>query len=269
MRIISFDAMRTLGIPGVHYVKPENGSFWRNDIMGADWLLFPDYWQVNGFYYGMKKAIFPSISTYHIGHDKVEMTRVVQLLWPGVMPETHILPNTDLARDWVPDRFDFPFVAKAMRGSMGDGVWLIRDHSAWLDYIRTQPVLYVQEYLPIDRDMRLVVIGRNVVAGYWRCRPTADGFHTNVAKGGFIFTGEIPAAAAALVEEMARTLDIDYAGFDIAEIDGRFYFFEFNRLFGTAGLIRQGIAAGPLIHRYLEEKDGRPENIPASVMPVF
>lgn len=106
--------------------------------MEADWLLFPDYWQVNGLYYGMKKAIFPSIST--------------------------------------------------------------------------QPVLYVQEYLPIDRDMRLVVIGRNVVAGYLRCRPTADGFHTNVAKGGFIFTDEIPAAAVTLVEEMARTLDIDYAG---------------------------------------------------------
>jgi ribosomal protein S6--L-glutamate ligase len=98
--------------------------------------------------------------------------------------------------------------------------------------------------------MRLVVIGRRVVAGYWR-RHAVGAFHSNVAKGGLVDPAQVPEAAVALVEEMAMRLDIDHAGFDIAQVGDRFYFFEFNRLFGTAGLKKIGISTGSLINAYL------------------
>ena len=253
MKLISFDAMRTFGIPESVYMKPENAPLRLETIRKADFLLFAPYWQANMFYYGLGKPLFPSIGTYHIGHNKIEMTRMMQLLWPRNVPETCILGNCEQAHAWILERFGFPFVAKAVKESMGNGVWLIKDIRDWRRYADTQDVLYVQEYLPIDRDLRLVVIGRRVVAGYWRCS-APGGFYTNVARGGQIETGHVPEAAVALVEEMACQLDIDHAGFDIAVVDDRLYFFEFNRLFGTAGLKKLGISTGRLIYDYLNSK---------------
>lgn len=250
MKLISFDVMRTCGISGISHVKPEHAHRHIQKILQADGLLFPPYWQVNALHYGMNKPVFPSISTYHIGHDKVEMTRVVQLIWPRCMPETFILDNSEASRAWVLGHFGFPFVAKAVKDSMGNGVWLIENHMAWRQYTASQKVLYIQEYLPIDRDMRLVVIGHRVVAGYWR-RINAGSFHSNVAKGGIVDPALVPEGALAMVEEMAQHLNIDHAGFDIAQVGDRFYFFEFNRLFGTAGLKQMGISAEMLISGYL------------------
>jgi ribosomal protein S6--L-glutamate ligase len=255
MKLVSFDAMRSCNVPGTIYIKPENAAAHVELIRRADFLLFPEYWQINGLYYGLKKRLYPSISAYHLGHDKIEMTRTVQMLWPRHLPETYIVPNSPWASAWVLERLDFPFIAKTARESMGRGVWLIGGVADWERYRQSHPVLYVQEHLPIERDMRLVVVGRKVVSAYWKCM-APDGIHTNVARGGTIEPGGVPDAAIRLVEEMARHLDIDYAGFDVAEVDGHYYFFEFNRMFGTAGLQRQGVSIGPLILDYLRSKTG-------------
>lgn len=260
MRLITFDAMRAFGIPGAVYVKPDKMVQALEAIQASNVVLFPEYWQIHGIHYGLQKQIFPSISTYHLGHDKIEMTRVFQLLWPGHMPETHILAPSEWAWDRVLEVFDFPFVAKDHCASMGRGVWLIEDRSDWQQYANAHTVWYVQEYLPIERDLRVVVIGRKAVAAYWRCKPDA-GFHTNVSRGGFIDVADIPEQAVRLVEEMAQRLDIDHAGFDVAQVDDHFYFFEFNRLFGTAGLLQQGVSVGPLIHAYLQERYGAAERV--------
>ncbi len=253
MRFVSFDALRTLGMPKATYIKPEKSHCHMDVIRQADWLLFPEYWQINTLFYGMRKQIFPSMSTYHIGHDKIEMTRVMQLLWPQYLPETHILGNSSWACDWVPDHFGYPFVAKTPRAAMGMGVWLIDNRTAWERYASCHPTLYVQEYLPIEKDLRLVVIGKKVVTAYWRCRPGTE-IHTNVAKGGLIHSEDIPPEAIVAVEMIAHHLEIDHAGFDVAVVEGKLFFFEFNRLFGTAGLVKKGISIAPLILQYLLSK---------------
>lgn len=244
--------MHTYGLANVTYVKPERALWHLEQLRRADWLLFPPYWLVNTLYYGLNKPVFPSISTYHLGHDKVEMTRAVQLLWPALMPQTVILANTARARHQILEQFEFPFVAKAVKGSMGNGVWLLTDTAAWKRYADEHEILYIQEYLPIERDLRLVVVGRRVIGAYWRRRPSGM-FHTNVGRGGIIDPANVPAASIELVERMARQLNIDHAGFDVAEVSGRFYFFEFNRLFGTAGLKQLGVSIGSLIGDYLEQ----------------
>jgi hypothetical protein len=60
MKLISFDAMRTCGILDIAYVKPEHASLHIQKILQADWLLFPPYWQVNAFYYGLKNRFSPA-----------------------------------------------------------------------------------------------------------------------------------------------------------------------------------------------------------------
>ncbi|MEQ8859528.1 MAG: hypothetical protein RIC56_12845 [Pseudomonadales bacterium] len=121
MRLVTFDPFRTLGMPGASYVKPDLYPQHLEVIRSADWLLFPEYRQVNSLVYAHRKRVFPSVSSY---------------------------------RDYC-------------RGPTGAG----------------RQSLYAQAYLPVDRDLRIVVIGREVVASYWRVQ--AEGaFLNNLAAGG-------------------------------------------------------------------------------------
>ncbi len=137
-RLVSFDPLRTLNIPGVIPLKPEHWLSRQDIVQAADWILFPEYWQVNALVYGWKKKIFPSISSFHLGHDKVEMTRVFQAVCPENTPFTQILAHTETAIEQVLDGFCFPFVAKEVRNSMGQGVFLIETRKDFLDYARRQ-----------------------------------------------------------------------------------------------------------------------------------
>lgn len=251
MRLISFDALRTLDIPGVVNIKPEDWMRRKGDIRGADVVLFPEYWQVNVLVYAWRRRIFPSINSYHLGHDKIEMTRAFEAVCPAHVPFTRILPSTPAALEQVLDEFAFPFVAKVVRSSMGRGVILIESRAALHEYAQANDVLYIQERLPIHRDLRVVVAGRRVAAAYWR--EAQDGrFHNNVAQGGSVSFEEVPEGALYLAEQVAMQLGVDHAGFDIAQVDGHFYLFEFNVRFGTEALNARGIRLGPLILEYLQ-----------------
>jgi ribosomal protein S6--L-glutamate ligase len=253
MRIVSFDVFRSLHIPGVHNIKPEHYLQHLDSVRAADWVLFPEYWQVNSLYYGLNCRIFPSIASYHLGHDKVEMTRAFQAICPRNIPQTLIEAGTPEGIRTVLEQFTFPFVAKEVRSSEGKGVFKIETELDWHRYCKGRQVLYTQEYLPIDRDLRLVVIGDRIVGGYWRLQ-SPDGFHNNIAAGGQLDFSPAPAAALELVERAARTLGIDHAGFDVAMVGAHPYILEFNRLFGNHGLSQQDIKPAGLIYQYLLQK---------------
>src|SRR5690606_28872905 len=116
-----------------------------------------------------------------------------------------------------------------------NGVWLISKHAEWRDYLARSEVLYVQEYLPIDRDLRIVVVGDQILAAYWRLQGS-DGFHNNLARGGEVLHGPVPETAFNLVRQVASALDINHAGFDVAMVGDHPYLLEFNRLFGNQGV---------------------------------
>jgi len=251
MRFVSFDPFRTLQLSGVTYVKPEEFWLQRDLLRGAERLLYPAYWQIHSLVYGLGSSIFPSLPSYHLGHDKIEMTRAFWTLRPEVVPRTSISANSSEARARILDEFALPFVAKTPKSAQGAGVFRIDGVEDFVRYADAHDVLYVQELLPTTRDLRLVVIGREVIGGYWRQRPP-DAFHNNLARGGTLCLDPVPAAAVELVLELAQSLGIDHAGFDLMEVDGAFYVLEFNRLFGTAGLQALGIRVSDAIQRYLD-----------------
>ena len=267
MRLITLDPLRTLDVPGTRPLKPEQMFRESELIKSADWVLFPEYWQVNALVYAWKKKIFPSINTYHMGHDKVELSRALQALCPGNVPQTLILPRTPSSEEVILDQLCFPMVAKEVRNSMGLGVYLIEERSDLRRYIQGNDILYLQEYLPITRDLRVVVIGRQVIAAYWRNNAPGQ-FHSNVARGGHVSFEDIPTGALQLVETVANALGINHAGFDIVELHGHYYILEFNVRFGTQALNERGIKTGPWIMKYLQEEQYIPPITPDSgVLP--
>lgn len=254
MKYISFDTLRTYDFNGIHFLKPDLYLKEIESVRSADWILFPPYWQVNALVYGLQKKIFPSIATYHLGHNKIEMTRVLMTSFPDFVPYTEILSNTEYNQEFILTYFDYPFIAKEVKSSMGQGVYKIDNYTDFKNYCALTETLYVQEYLPIDRDMRIIFIGDQVVSSYWRIA-TKDNFKNNVAQGGEITYDAIPLEAIRIVSQIAISLGINHAGFDVAYVDGKYYIFEFNVMFGTQGLIDKKIPYGSIVLDYLNRME--------------
>ncbi|WP_332632221.1 ATP-grasp domain-containing protein [Halalkalibacter flavus] len=252
MKIVTFNPFRTIGMPGIQYVKPERMFDEREKIANADVCLFPENWQVNALVYGMKKAIFPSIQSIQMGFNKIEVTRALWSVCPDHVPRTVILGRNHDNINRVFAEFPFPFVAKEIRNSMGKGVFLIENHKQFSEYAENNPYFYVQEYLPIDRDLRVCFVGDDVALAYWRINDH-NTFRNNVAQGARISFENIPEEALDLVRTTARNLGVNHAGFDVISVGGKYYFLEFNTLFGNQGFQQLGVSIEQTIYNYLQK----------------
>ncbi|MDD3889174.1 MAG: hypothetical protein PHR65_04555 [Syntrophomonadaceae bacterium] len=268
--MLSFNPFLSLGMPDVVYLKPERFFNSLEMIKQADVILFPEYWQVNTLVYGLKKKIFPSINSYHLGHDKVEMTRVLQAVFPKNVPYTQIMSSQLGALEKIKEEFYFPMVAKEVRNSMGQGVYLIENELQLKSYVERNDVLYIQEKLPIDRDLRVVYVGNEVLTAYWRIAPEGC-FHNNISRGGNHSFEDIPAGALTLVRNIADELGINHAGFDVAVVDNQYYIFEFNVMFGNDVINQMNIPLRQVIYNYiLRDEDFNqpdPSNTPTPILP--
>ncbi|MGH8556796.1 MAG: ATP-grasp domain-containing protein [Methylococcales bacterium] len=184
--------------------------------------------------------------------NKIEMTRAFWSICPANVPHTLILPNNSNGLEQVLDEMSFPLVIKEPRNSMGRGVFLVDGPSELRKITEKMEVLYVQEYLPVENDLRIVFVGESIAAAYWR--RGGDGFHHNIAKGAQADFEAIPEAALNLVDTVVHGLGLDYAGFDVAMVDGHPFVFEFNLLFGNLVLNACGIHLGPGIVEYLKKR---------------
>ena len=97
-----------------------------------------------------------------------------------------------------------------------------------------------QEFLPIDRDIRAVVIGDRVVHAYWRITPPGE-FRSNVGLGAEISFDNIPEKALELALDTARRCGWNDVGIDICECENRYYVLEANMKYGKAGFKKAGI----------------------------
>ena len=141
MQLVSFDIFRTLGFPDTTVIKPDQFLSHRKALQDADWVLFPEYWQLNALVYGLGCRVFPSEASYRIGHDKVEMTRAFQTVAPEHTPWTLIEANGPEERERLWATMPSPFVAKLPKASQGEGVWLIESRQDWILYCEHTPVL--------------------------------------------------------------------------------------------------------------------------------
>lgn len=234
----------TLGVkPNFHdYAKKE-----RELILNAKMILYPtlNYAQ---FLTTLDKRIFPSLETYLYADEKIKQTALFYML-DLPHPKTRIyyhLHHQDITKDFV-----FPFVAKLPRASaQGRGVFLITNPNDLGEYLRKTHVAYIQEYLPHERDVRVLLINYRPVLAYWRERPTG-GFKTNVYQGGSIRFEKIPDPVLKLAKEAARKCRFNDVGLDFIEHNGRWYLIEANMKYGRKGLKMKGMDLKAIIRDML------------------
>ncbi len=224
----------------------------REDIHRADMVCYP-----GPFYSEILRAagkkVFPA-NYYPFLGDKLAQTNLFQFL--GIPhPRTGIYRGRNrLAR--IERDFSLPLVAKTpVNSSQGKGVFLISSFEELSRYLESHNPAYIQEYLPIERDLRVVVIGGGIVNAYWRIHRHGD-FRNNVSQGGSISFERIPGAALDFALEVVRKCRFDEVGLDICLHDGTCYLLEANMVFGLEGFQQRGLDIYRLIADLFDGKEG-------------
>jgi ribosomal protein S6--L-glutamate ligase len=219
----------------------------------AQLVLAPKIYYPTAFYADlfntMGKKTFPSYHTYKFAQDKIKQTALFQML--GLPhPRTRVFYGSRQKKRILTE-FEFPFIAKIPRGSArGIGVYLVQTAADLSAYLSRQGPAYIQEYLPIDRDMRIIVIGRQIVLGFWRIAGQ-DNFKTNLSQGGNICFDPLPQDALDLALLTAKKCGWDDVGIDIVQSDNRLYVLEGNMKYGTKGFQKAGIDYRKLVCRLI------------------
>lgn len=227
--------VRTLG------VYPNFSDY---SVQEVQWIqTAPKIYYPTAFYADLFDAVgkptFPSYHTYKCVQDKIKQTALFQLA--GLPhPRTRVFYGKRQQAK-IRQYFAYPFIGKEPRGSaMGRGVFLIGDDFDLEAYTLDRHVAYIQEYIPIDRDIRVVVIGGRAAHAYWRIAAHGE-FRTNVACGGRISLDPVPETAVTLALKAARTCGWDDVGLDICSHNGQFIILEANMKYGKQGFRAAGI----------------------------
>jgi ribosomal protein S6--L-glutamate ligase len=243
---------RLRGVPEVLTlgVKPNYYDYTRRDrelIAKAGIILYPtsNYAQ---FFTTVGKRIFPSLENHIYSDEKIKQTTLYTML--GIPhPRTKIyyhLHHGDILKD-----FSFPFVGKiASASSQGRGVFKIGDQFELKQYLRLTKVAYIQEYIPHERDLRVILINYSPILAYWRKRAPGH-FKTNLFQGGSIDFEGIPEEGLRLAQEYSRKCNFNDVGLDMIQSNGGWYLIEANMLYGRTGLTLKGMDLKEIIRKKL------------------
>lgn len=115
------------------------------------------------------------------------------------------------------ERLGYPMVVKEAHGSLGGGVWLVKNRQeliALRQKLKMKPHLY-QKFIESSKgkDYRVIVVGGKVVAYYMR-ESTSD-FRSNIELGGTGKKVDLPIEYVNVAEKVSKILGLDYCGVDL------------------------------------------------------
>ncbi|MBW1988719.1 MAG: ATP-grasp domain-containing protein [Deltaproteobacteria bacterium] len=246
-RLAGCRGVRTLGVkPDFSHYTEEEAAL----IRQAPKIYYPSAFYADIFE-AMGKAVFPSARTYAFAQDKIRQTALFSAL-SIPHPKTRVYfgkrRHARITRD-----FSFPFIAKIPRGSsQGRGIFLIRNEKELSAYCAQVHAAYIQEYLPVEADVRVVVIGGRPVCSYRRIGEPGR-VAANVSAGGRIEFSGVPDEAVETAVSAARAAGFDDVGMDVAVYKGRCFVLEANMKYGTKGMTQAGIDYRRLMERLIAD----------------
>jgi ribosomal protein S6--L-glutamate ligase len=239
-RLLGVPEVLTLGVkPNFLDYTPEE----RQNIYDAELILYPslNYAQ---YFSTMGKKIFPSVETYLYAGQKMKQTTLFNML-SLPHPRTKIFLKRDFDR--IEDEFPFPFIAKIPRASSrGRGVFKIIDAGQLGEYLEKTKFAYIQEYIPHEKDLRVVLINYEPVLAYWRKISDGD-YRANLFQGGIIDFDNIPQDGLKLARECARKCKFNDVGLDLIQSDDKWYLIEANMQYGREGLKKKNMVLKEII----------------------
>ncbi len=167
------------------------------------------------------------------GYAMGKMHDYLRLSAAGIaVPKTVQAPTLEEALI-VADKVGYPCVLKSTFGSCGEHVFRAKDEDALCQLYATEPLGHwlVQEYLPTETDVRVMVVGGKALPSFVRRTPAAGDFRTNFDHDAAIESVPLETRPdlQALAEAAAHVLRREFTGVDIRERDGVPLVLEANR----------------------------------------
>jgi RimK family alpha-L-glutamate ligase len=171
--------------------------------------------------------------------------RTVDKFWTSSLLEQCGIPTPDTVVCESPEEAMAAFrdlgdvIVKPLFGSMGLGMVRVADEEMAYRVFRTvetiRGVYYLQRTIHHEgRDYRVFVVGGRVLGAIER---RADGWRTNISRGGEAVAARLPDSWAALAIRAAAAVGAEYAGVDLLPArDGTVHVLEVNGIPGWRGL---------------------------------
>jgi ribosomal protein S6--L-glutamate ligase len=192
----------------------------------------------------LNRSIFPNWDMYWSFDNKIAQLFLMEKF--GIPhPKTFFSRDINEIEKFIKTT-PLPIISKASDGASGDNVRKLhtrkelKNHiarifspsglSTHFSWTAQKNYSYFQEYLPIKRDLRIIVIGNKVELAFWR--ENKKSWKKNISAGGYINKENIPKSALVLARTLTRKLKLHWAAIDMGFYNGKPFVFEFSPIFG-------------------------------------
>ena len=186
----------------------------------------------------------PSLDSQFANKSKENVTHFCEK-YELPAPKTRIFYEMDDARAFLA-RTTFPKIIKRSYGPSNYGGYYVHKVDSegealeLLTNKRYYPV-YVQDFVPMKADIRVMLIGHKPVCAFWR-RPPAGEWLTNTSQGGSMDYMNVPGEALDLAVRASKSANAEYWACDIAvSHDNEFRILECATAFAAFPYIRDWI----------------------------
>jgi glutathione synthase/RimK-type ligase-like ATP-grasp enzyme len=186
----------------------------------------------------------PSLDTQFSNKSKENVTRFA---WKYNLPipKTYIYYNHDEADAFL-QKTEYPKIIKKSYGPSNYGGYFVHKVDSYdeakelLEAKKYHPV-YVQDFVPMEADIRVMLIGHKPVCAFWRRAPEGE-WLTNTSQGGSMDYMNVPKSVLDLAVKTSKAANAEYWACDIAYgKDGKVRILECATAFAAFPYIRDWI----------------------------
>ena len=187
----------------------------------------------------------PSMDTQFSNKSKENVTRFAWK-YDLPIPKTYVYYNHKNADKFL-QKCEYPKIIKKSYGPSNYGGYFVHKVD---DYKEARDLLddkkyhpqYMQDFVPMEADIRVMLIGHKPVCAFWRRAPEGE-WLTNTSQGGSIDYNDVPKNVLDLAVEVSKAAKAEYWACDVAYgIDGVPRILECATAFAAFPYIRDWIA---------------------------
>ena len=210
-----------------------------------------------------KVRFIPSLDSQFANKSKENVTR---FCWKYdiPVPKTYIFYDKDEGVEFL-KKTDYPKIIKRSYGPSNYGGYYVHKVDSFEEAKRLLKSkkycpIYVQDFVPMEADIRVMLIGHKPVCAFWR-RPPEGHWLTNTSQGGSMDYMNVPKGVLDLAVKVSEAAKAEYWACDIAVgKDGKYRILECATAFAAFPYIRDWI--GQYLMWLLSEGRFAKPNIP-------
>ena len=191
-----------------------------------------------------KVRFIPSLDTQFSNKSKENVTRFA---WKYNLPipKTYIYYDRKKGEEFL-EKTTYPKIIKKSYGPSNYGGYFVhkvdsKEEAKKLFKEKKYHPMYMQDFIPMEADIRVMLIGHKPVCAFWR-RPPKGEWLTNTSQGGTIDYMDVPKSVLDLAIKVSKAAKAEYWACDIAYgKDGKVRILECATAFAAFPYIRDWI----------------------------